>query len=204
MSRRRRLPTLLAIFGFAATLGIMFWMITNGTQLTKMLQPTPTALEAQLEAVRIQKTDFPASDAWQASDPYTEESPNALITKSYEYSHSDAFWIKVTQQLRIYPDVETAQAAYFQELTEKFTPEWETPSEMTFSNHADVITVRCVEGYINNIHHYPCKVIGVYGNVLTLFWANVFDDRWFMMDDLAQLLTVMDQRMVDAMEQKSP
>ncbi len=123
MSRTRRLPTLVGILGFAATLGIMFWMMTNGTQLTQMLQPTPTELEARLEAIRIQKTDFPASDAWQAHEPYAEEANNASVSMVYAYNHNDAFWIKVSQRIKIYPDNATAQVAYDRELREWFTME---------------------------------------------------------------------------------
>ncbi len=203
MSRRRRLPTLVGILGFAMTLGIMFWMMTNGTQLTKMLQPTPTALEARLEAIRIQKTDFPASEAWQAHKPYAEEANNASVSMVYAYNRKDAFWIKVSQRIKIYPDNATAQAAYDHELREWFTAEWGAPPGLTFSGHADTMIIRCIEMYIENVHHYPCRAIGLYRDTVIVVLANVFDDRWFTMDNFAQLLTVMDQRMEDAIEQQS-
>lgn len=204
MIRGKRLLTLLGIFGFVATLGIMFWMMTNITRLTQMLQPTPTALEARLEAIRIQKTDFPASDTWQAHEPYTEEADNASVSMVYAYNHKDAFWIKVSQRIKMYSDSATAKAAYDRELREWLTAEWRAPPGLTFSDHADMMDIRCIEMYIENVHHYPCTAVGLYGDTIIIVLANVFDDRWFMMDDLAQLLTVTDQRMVDAMEQRSP
>lgn len=204
MVRGKRLPTLLGIFGFVATLGIMFWMTTNGTQLTRTSHPTPTMLEARLEAIRIQKTDFPVSDTWQAHEPYAEESSNASASMVYAYNHNDAFWIKVSQRIQIYPNSTTAQATYDHELREWFTEGWGKPPGLTFSDHADMMAIRCIEMYIENVHHYPCGAVGLYGDTIIIVLANVFDDRWFMMDDFAQLLTVMDQRIVKAIEQKSP
>lgn len=204
MSRRRRLPTLVGILGFAVTLGIMFWMMTNGAQLTQMFRPTPTALEARLEAIRIQKADFPAFDAWHAHDPYAEEANNASASMVYAFNHQDAFWIKVSQRIQIYPDNATAQAAYDYELREWFTAEWGAPPGLTFSDHTDMMTIRCIEMYIENVHSYPCGVVGLYGDTVVIVLANVFDDRWFTMDDFAKLLTVMDQRMENAIEQQSP
>ena len=48
---------------------------------------------------------------------------------------------------------------------------------------------------------YLCTVVSLYGNTVTVFLANVFDDQWFTMTDFEQLLTVLDQRMATAMEQ---
>ncbi len=67
-----------------------------------------------------------------------------------------------------------------------------------------MMTVRCIKMYIENVHHYPCTVVGLYGDTVIVVLANVFDERWFTMNDFAQLLTMMDRRIVEAMEQKSP
>lgn len=199
MIRGKRLPTFIGILGFVVTLGIMFWMTTNGTQLIRTSHPTPTMLEARLEAIRIQKADFPVSDAWQAHEPYVEEANNVSASMVYAYNHKDAFWIKVSQRIQIYPDNATARAAYDYEVREWFTAEWGTPPGLTFSGHADMMTIRCIEMYIENVHHYPCTAVSLYGDTVIVVLANVFDDRWFTMDDFAQLLIVVDQRMAGAM-----
>jgi len=193
------------MMGVSLLWGIVGWLtFTDNHWLAQILNPGPTGLEARLAAAHIEETDFPAADQWHAYDPYDEETPNALITRGYEYSHQDAFWIKVSQQLRIYPNARAAQAAYHYEVLEGFTPKWTSPAGLTFSDHADMITVRCIESYINNVHHYPCRAIAVYDDMLVIFLANVFDDRWFTMADFEQLLTVMDARMVAAMETTKP
>lgn len=204
MIRGKRLPTFIGILGFVATLGIMFWMTTNSAQSVRTSQSTPTALEARLEAIRIQKTDFPASDAWQAHEPYVEEANNASASMVYAYNHQDAFWIKVSERIQIYPDNVATQAAYDREVREWFTAEWGAPPGLTFTGHADMMTIRCIEMYIENVHHYPCRAVGLYGDTVIIVLANVFDDRWFTMDDFARLLAVMDQRTLAAMEQESP
>ena len=155
MHRKRNLVNILKVVGLVLTWGILLWLRTNGEQLVQTLQPTPTALEAHFDTIRLRQADFSVPDTWHAHEPYSEELFSASANMVYAYNHTAAFWIKVTQLLRIYPNTAAAQTAYNSAISEWFTAEWAIPTGLNFSGNADMLTVRCVAGYIENIHYYP-------------------------------------------------
>ncbi len=204
MDKRRRRLAIWALIGSQVIWIIGLWLTaTSKNQLNEAFQVQQSPLEMRLNAIHLRKADFPSTD-WKVYDPVNEAMPNALIARSYAYSHNDAFWIKVSQQLSLYADATNAQTAYTQAVQEWLTPDWQPLPNLIFVGHADKMCIGCSEGYVNNIHHYRCTAVSLYGNTVTIFWANVFDDQWFTMTDFEQLLITLDQRMVAAMETAEP
>ncbi len=83
---------------------------------------------------------------------------------------------------------------------------WVLPPGLEFSSQADQMSIACLPGYINGIHHYACRAVGLYDDTIVVIYSNVFDDRWLKMEDFQAVLEAMDRRIVAAMEEtgKSP
>jgi len=187
----------------AVGLGLLLLMITQigiGTGVATLMRrswPTQTPLEARFENLRIKVEDLPSG--WHRGGVQVEDVPGATARFYSFYGASDKTWVKVSQELILYPDPQAAAGAYDKWLA-KYTKSWIAPPGLEFTDRADQMHVACLSGYINDQHHYACRAVGLYGDIVVILRGNVFDDRWLTMKDFQAVLEAMDQRIVAILE----
>jgi hypothetical protein len=47
---------------------------------------------------------------------------------------------------------------------------------------------------ISGVPAQSCKAVASYGDIISVLYANVFEERWFTWEDLKRVLQVIDQR----------
>lgn len=181
---------------------LLGFQIVVGSELANLMKeswPTMTPLEMQFKAMRIKAEDLPAG--WHEGRGQIEEVPGAEARFYSFYGTSDPnkSWVKVSQELILYQDLQAAVNGYDKWLAE-YTQSWIAPPGLEVTSRADQMHVACLSGYINGLHHYACKAVGLYGNMVVVLRGNVFDDRWLTMEDFQAVLEAMDRRIVAAME----
>jgi len=184
---------LLLLLGFQIILG------GNLANLMRESWPTMTPLEMRFETLRIKVEDLPAG--WYDGGSQVEEVPGAKA-RFYWFHNTSArnkSWVNVSQEIILYPDPQAAANAYDKWLAE-YTESWASPPGFEFTGQTDQMHVVCLSGYVNELHHYACEALGLYGNTLSVLRGNVFDDRWLTMEDFQAILEAMDRRIVAAAE----
>ena len=197
--------------GVAVGLGLLlllgFQMVVGMGVATLMWRswPTQTPLEARFEALRIKVEDLPSG--WHWGGERIEDVPGAEARFLWYYGPpgESKTWVNISQKIILYPDPQAAANAYDWWVTEYIPPAhkdaWILPPGLEFIGQADQMVVACHPGYINNMHHYACNAIGLYGDTIVVLHGNVFDDRWLTMEDFQAVLKAMDRRIVAATEE---
>lgn len=203
MREQRIMKMVLAVvLGLLVLLGCQFLIGTGVATLVWKHWPTQSPVEAWFDAARIQEEDLPRG--WRYAGGEIEDVPGgeARLFWFYGPPGEDKPWVKVVQELVLYPSFSAADSAY-EEWVDTYIPpvsrdKWVQPSVLKFQSQADHMVVACLSGYVNEMHHYACSAIGRYGNVVVVLLANVFDDRWLTMADFRRVLEAMDWRIVAA------
>ena len=161
--------------------------------------PTPTLLETHLREARIMPADLPAG--WRLAGESYDDIPGALTAFTVAYNGAPGkSWVKVSQQVTIYPNVTSAAMAY-QETLQSFSKSWISPPGLTFTGNADEMYITCIPAYIDGLHIYSCVAVGLYGDTLSTLWANVFEEQWLTMGDFEKVLEAMDRRVLESSDQ---
>lgn len=175
---------------------------TGAYNLVKRVMPTTTPLEARFAAARLRLEDLPPG--WRWGGWRIEEVPGAEARFYWFYGTADPnkTWVNVSQELILYPDPKMAADAYDSWVAECIPPnyrdDWIEPPGLEFTSQADQMTIACLSGYVDTLHHYACNAIGLYGDRVVILRGIVFDDRWLTMSDFQAVLEAMDRRMVAA------
>jgi len=194
---------LAVILGLLALLICQF--LTGAGVATLMWKhwPTPDSTEVWFDAARLQVRDLPRG--WHYVGGYIENVPGAEARSFWYYGPpgEDKPWVKVFEEIILYPSPQAAVDAYEGWVDTYIPPdyreEWIQPPGVESHSRADQMVVACLSGYVNGMHHYACRAIGRYGNVVVVLLANVFDDRWLTMADFQAVLEAMDLRIVAAL-----
>jgi hypothetical protein len=202
--QKRRWVVIGLVVGGAALLLCVGMQLLVGTWLPGVLErsfPTQTPLEVRVQTAQIRPADLPLG--WRRGGTQHEQRRGALaaLTVSY-YGSQDRgkSWVKVSQQLMIYPDAEEALAAYQAELA-TFTSAWISPPGLEFTSRADEMYIACVPGSINGLPNNACKAVGLYDDTLSILRGNVFEERWLTMADFEAVLAAMDQRVIASLSE---
>jgi hypothetical protein len=176
-----------------------------GTGLVNLLKrslPTLTPLEIRFQESFITAEDLPLGWHRGRMGIRTEEvaGAEARFLVFYGTWDPDKTWVNVGQEIVLYPDPETAASAYEKRLAD-YTESWSTPSSLDFDSHADQVQVLCFKGAtIDGVYHQSCDAVGLYGDLLVILGANVFEDRWLTMEDFRAVLEAMDRQIVATAE----
>jgi len=176
-----------------------------GTGLVNLLErslPTLTPLETRFQESFIKAEDLPLGWHRDRRGIWTEKVAGAEARSLVFYGtwDPDKTWVNVGQEIILYPDLEAAASAYEKRLAD-YTESWCTPSNLDFTSHADQVQVLCFTGAtINGVHHHSCDAVGLYGDMLVILGANVFEDRWLTRQDFRAVLEAMDRRIVATAE----
>jgi len=162
--------------------------------------PTQTPLEERFEALRIKVEDLPSGWHWGGERIEDVSGAEARFLWYYGPPGESKTWVNVSQELILYSDPQAAANAYDKWLAE-YTGSWAPPPGLEFTGQADQMHVVCLSGYVNELHHYACEALGLYGDTLSVLRGNVFDDRWLTMEDFQAVLEAMDRRIVAATEE---
>ncbi|MBN1877900.1 MAG: hypothetical protein JXA33_27005 [Anaerolineae bacterium] len=186
------------IAGLSLIGGVWLLVGTMVIQTLKANLPTPTPLMARLRAAQITLADLPAG--WQRTGEYSEDIPDSLLAAILVYSGiQDKDWMKTSHELILYPNEESAETAYQEEIS-TFGPGWVSLPGLTFEGKADSVYIACVPGYINGIAHYACEAVGLYEDTLSILRADVFEEQWMTMVDYEAALAAMDRRVAESLK----
>jgi hypothetical protein len=114
--------------------------------------------------------------------------------------------VLVIHELTDYPDVEQATTAYGETVEEIFPVEdWTWPKQIVLVNRAEQFRLACLERRVDNHERvdeyfqgaFHCKAIGRYGTIISIIYANVFQDQWLTFEDLQRLLEAADARLAN-------
>lgn len=201
--KQNRVSKIVAALG----LGVLLLLISQlalGTGLANLMRkrlPTHTPSETRFQDSFIRAEDLPLGWHRDRIGIRTKEMPGteARSLAFYGTWDSDKTWIKIRQELILYPSPEAASIAYEKQSMD-YTESWVTPPELEFNSQANQMYAVCLPGYINGLHHYTCEAVGLYGDIVAILQGNVFDDRWLTMEDFKAVLEAMDRRIVAAAE----
>ncbi len=190
------------VLGLLLLWGLQVVIGAAGASLMLANWPTLTPLEARFQALQLKLEDLPSG--WSKGGANVETVPGAAARFLWYYGPSgeSKTWVNVSEELILYPDAEASANAYGGWVIDNIPPahanDWISPPGLKFSGQADQMIIRCLPGYIDGLHHYACKAIGRYGDVVVTLRANIFDDRWLTMADFQTVLEAMDRRIVAA------
>jgi hypothetical protein len=146
----------------------------------------------------IEPSDLP--QGWRHDWSGIEEVEGAM-SRTYLFRGSndpDKLHVNVSQQLTMYPDATSAAAAYPDWVSAHFpTQTWKPPLQITFRSRADQFDLKCMDFCVNGHLTHSCTALGRYGNVISLIYANVFDDKWLTFEDFEHLLERADERLYE-------
>jgi hypothetical protein len=108
----------------------------------------------------------------------------------------------VRHELTDYPDPDQAIRAYTEIVKEEFpVKEWTWPEQVHFESRADQFRLACLEWQMGIYDDerlrgsYSCRAVGQYGTIISVIYANVFQDQWLTFEDLQRLLEAADARL---------
>lgn len=147
-------------------------------------------------SMMLQLPDFPPG--WEAGTWVTREVPNALDSASRDFHHvgSDD-WIKIDNQLSLYPDRETAfESLSYWERTYFGGGDWPWPEgfEYDLLNSEDYFRAGCIEVLINSQPFSSCSFLLMHDNRVTLLMTNL-DHEVITRDFFRAVLHRVDERM---------
>jgi hypothetical protein len=129
------------------------------------------------------------------------ESVEGAVSRRYFFLGSDdpdKLYVAVSQQLAIYQDAAGAAAAYPRWVSEEFpAPDWKPPPQLTFQSKADQFDLKCMDVHIDGRLTHSCTALGRYGDVISLIYANVFEDKWLTFADFERLLQRADKHLAE-------
>ena len=175
-----------------------------GTGLVNLLErslPTLTPLETRFQESFINAEDLPLGWHRDRMGIWTEEVPGAEARSLVFYGtwDPDKTWVKVRQELILYPRPEAAISAYESQVA-RYTENWVILPELEFDNQADQMHVICLPGYVNGMYHDACEAVGIYGDLIVILQGNIFEDRRLTRQDFRAVLEAMDRRIVATAE----
>lgn len=149
----------------------------------------------------VDATDLPFG--WGDRRMTVAEVPGAIGRNVTYYAEGPGrSYVNVGQQMRIYPDENTAQIAYEEIVAQAFPAKsadrWLTPTELEFTGRADQLKIACLPGSINGMPFQGCNVVARYKDMVMDLTANVFEDRWLTMEQFRRLVERVDAKMYQA------
>ena len=204
MQKRRLMIIGFTVVGLVLLLFLSMQLLV-GVWIPRVVEqsfPTQTPLDVRVQTAQIMPADLPSG--WRRGGTHEEQSPGAIVALTVPYYGSQdrsQSWVKVSQQLIIYPDEETALAAYQAELS-TFNPAWISPPGLEFTGQADEMYIACVPGSINGLRNYACEAVGLYSDTLSILRGLVFEERWLTMADFEAVLEAMDRRVMASLPQE--
>jgi hypothetical protein len=196
MNKLRRLPILLIVM----TAGLAMIGACTG--------PIPPSSEATLPAEEtiskalLSKDDLPTG--WYEVKVKSPNVPDA-ITRAVDFqgaSDLSLSWVKVLQEVYLYPTQELATSAYHQFVTQLFpglgTDGWQPTHELLTSSHANQITIACLPVQINRESVTSCSSVAQYQTLIVVIHSNLLKDRWMTEESFRKVLEAMDKRANEA------
>ncbi len=163
---------------------------------------TPTEAEARIFAAMIWPSDLP--QGWREAGAEIEdvEDAEARVYSFQGPAGSERHSAVVTQHVTVYFSTKAAEEGYRVTETRWFpTAARVAPPQLPFdSAFADQFRFGCISATVNQIPLKSCTATGRYDDMVLVFHANVFEDRWFTWDDLEHVLQVVDERMAAQMQ----
>lgn len=104
----------------------------------------------------------------------------------------------ISERFAVYPTVESAQE-HFIDWQDRIIPpayadSWKQISTLRFSYHADEIRIACMSDSENSQPFWGCAMIARYRNVIVVVRGNVYESKWFTIDDYRTVLEAADRR----------
>jgi hypothetical protein len=180
-------------------------MLCGGLLLASCMQSEPRV--ERLFQLFIQPSDLPAGwyhDAGGIGELEREE--EGIFSRWVQFRRNperEAVGVLVSQELVDYPTVEQAVSAY-DDIIETLRPveEWRWPDEIAHDSQADRFSVACMQDDITlaevdrrYVGMYNCNAVGQYGHLVSIIYANVFQNQWLTFEDLQRLLNAADRRL---------
>ena len=170
--------------------------------LSSCVPPGPTEAEQRMFQVRLLPVDFPIG--WKDQNDVVEDIEGALAARTWAFvsrASTPSLHIGAAHMTIVFPSTEVAANAY-PNLAAKWFPnaKWIAPQQLSYvGSSADRFKLACLPSEINGITASSCRAIGQYGDLMSIFIANVYEDRWFTWTDLEHVLQVIDERMAAQM-----
>jgi hypothetical protein len=173
---------------------------------------------AQIFPLFIQPMDLPSGwyyDTTGAGIGRLDNERQGVISRYRTYRGTrdrDLLEVHVSQEIILFPDADQA-ARSFSAIVEEEVPtkDWGWPEQVRFESEADQFLLVCLDlravladAEKRHRETHWCRSIGRYGAVVSIIWANVFEDKWLTFEDFQNLLTMADTRLTGAANLEPP
>ena len=81
------------------------------------------------------------------------------------------------------------------------TASWISPEHLNYESMvAEQFRIGCIAVKIEGVPAHSCKVIGQYEDMISILYANIFEDQWFTWQDMERVLRAIDDGMAAEMQ----
>lgn len=172
-------------------------MVALCALLSGCLFTKPSETEERIFRVMAQLSDFP--QGWRRVNSRVENA-EGVQKRVWFYAgppDTEKHAVLVSHHIGVYIDSDAAQNAYPSVVTEEFpTARWTSPARWSYQSPvADQFQIKCMQVQVGGVPTSSCRVIGQYGDMISVLYANVFEDQWFTWEDMERVLKAIDERM---------